>query len=125
MSSLFQDCYQVDDSSGLLVVDPDRLVSGTSVVSSLFCRRKAALSEWFKGLEGGSKTMFVGTLAHSLLQESLRTMARTREEVGAVLEAELGRGAVARDLLALGMSREEARREVEPFLPHVIYFTEK
>ncbi len=48
MGSLFQDCYQVDDSSGLLFVDPDRLVSGTSDVSSLFCRRKAAMSVWFK-----------------------------------------------------------------------------
>lgn len=44
--------YIVDDLRGLLVVRPDTLVSGTSIVSTLFCMRKAILNEKFKGLEG-------------------------------------------------------------------------
>ena len=44
--------FVIDDQSGLVVVHPDQLLSGTSIVSSLFCMRKAVLSERFKGLEG-------------------------------------------------------------------------
>jgi len=48
------DAYVVDDAGGAIVVDPDRLVSGTSVVSALFCMRKAVLAEKFKGYDGKS-----------------------------------------------------------------------
>ena len=53
---------------GLIVVSPDHLSSGTSVVSALFCMRKAVLAERFKGLGGGSRVMLVGTLVHELIQ---------------------------------------------------------
>ena len=42
----------IDDDTGLLVVNPDRLISGTSVVATLFCQRKAVLNDIFRGLEG-------------------------------------------------------------------------
>ena len=42
----------IDDSAGLLVVNPDRLISGTSVVATLFCQRKAILNDLFRGLDG-------------------------------------------------------------------------
>lgn len=42
----------VDNSTGLIVVNPDRLISGTSVVATLFCQRKAILNDIFRGLEG-------------------------------------------------------------------------
>lgn len=42
----------IDNDTGLLVVNPDRLISGTSVVATLFCQRKAVLNDIFRGLEG-------------------------------------------------------------------------
>ncbi|CAB4060455.1 DNA2 [Lepeophtheirus salmonis] len=66
----------IDDLNGLFVIHPDNLVSGTSVVAShFFCMRKAVLNERYKGLEGSSKTMFIGTVVHSLLQDSLKKEA--------------------------------------------------
>lgn len=44
--------FVLDDLNGLLVLHPDFLISGTSVVSTLFCMRKAVLNEKFKGLDG-------------------------------------------------------------------------
>ncbi len=142
------DAFLVDDSSGLLVVEPDRLVSGTSVVSTLFCMRKAVLNEWFKGLEGAygrgsvgnflillyykanyslgtSKTMFIGTLVHELLQESLREKAESRQQVEELVSSSLKRKTVLQDLLFLNMAEDELRKEVEAFLPHILYFTER
>ena len=46
------DAFLVDNATGLLVVEPDRMVSGTSIVSTLCCMRKAVLNECFKGLDG-------------------------------------------------------------------------
>jgi hypothetical protein len=59
----------VDRQSGLIVVKPDLLVSGTSVVSSLFCQRKAVLSERFRGIEPTNQVMLNGTIVHRLLQK--------------------------------------------------------
>ena len=63
------DSSLVDDKSGSVIVNPDVLVSGTAVVSALFCMRKAVLGEKLKGLEGGNRVMLVGTMVHELLQE--------------------------------------------------------
>lgn len=42
--------FQINADNGFIVTSPDFLVSGTSVVGSLFCARKAVLSERFKGI---------------------------------------------------------------------------
>lgn len=44
--------YQINADNGYIITSPDFLVSGTSVVGSLFCARKAILSERFKGIDG-------------------------------------------------------------------------
>ena len=59
----------IDCRSGLIVVRPDVLVSGTSVVSSLFCPRKAVLSERFRGTEPTNQIMLTGTVVHRLFQQ--------------------------------------------------------
>lgn len=59
----------IDRQSGLIVVRPDLLVSGTSVVASLFCCRKAVLAERFRGIEPTNQVMLNGTLVHRLLQK--------------------------------------------------------
>ena len=51
------------------MVNPDYLISGTSVVAGVFCRRKAVLNERFKGFDAGNKVMLIGTLVHELFQE--------------------------------------------------------
>lgn len=59
----------VDNSRGLIVFQPDILVSGTSVVGALFCMRKSILSDLFKGVDSGSSIMVLGILLHEFLQE--------------------------------------------------------
>lgn len=117
--------YLINDRAGLCVVNPDHLVSGTSVVSTLFCPRQAVLNERFKGLSGSSKTMFIGTLIHELLQICLDRQAQTRPEIEEQVRLVLQRPAILRDMLLLQMTRHEVRQEVDLFLPHILYFTEK
>ena len=57
------DVITVDDKSeALIVVNPDVLVSGTSIMSSMFCMRKAVLSEYFKSFGGEYSTDIVHSL---------------------------------------------------------------
>jgi hypothetical protein len=59
----------INNSVGLLVLHPDTLISSTAVVGSLFCLRRGVLSEWFRGIDGDSRIMIIGSLVHELLQE--------------------------------------------------------
>lgn len=59
----------VSNSAGLLVLHPDTLISSTAVVGSHFCGRRGVLSEWFRGIDGDSRIMVIGSLVHELLQE--------------------------------------------------------
>lgn len=51
--------YKVDKDQGFCVINPDTLISGTSVVGSLFCRRKAVLQDRFRGIDGNNKVVSI------------------------------------------------------------------
>lgn len=51
--------YLVSNESGIIVTSPDHLVSGTSVVGSLFCARKSVLTDKFRGVDDGSDSLIV------------------------------------------------------------------
>ena len=115
----------INDLNGLVIVNPDMLISGTSIVSTLFCMRKAVLNERFKGQDSRSRTMLIGTLVHELLQESLRKDLRTLDQIHSQLESCLAKPEILKNLLALGMTQIEMKKEVAPFLTHILYFTDK
>lgn len=47
--------FVINSENGYLVNLPDQLISGTSVMGSLFCARKGVLQEFFKGLDGDNE----------------------------------------------------------------------
>lgn len=47
--------YKVDRDHGYLVTLPDHLISGTTMMGSLFCRRKGMLQEMFKGMDADNE----------------------------------------------------------------------
>lgn len=50
-----KNCFTVTNASGFVVIKPDLLISGTTVVNGLFCIRKAVLSDRFSGIEANNK----------------------------------------------------------------------
>ena len=69
--------------------------------------------------------MFIGTLVHELLQESLKAKVHSVQGVRTVLEEVLSRKAIRQDLLILEMTESDLRMEVEPFLPHIEFFAKR
>ena len=69
--------------------------------------------------------MFVGTLVHVLLQECLRFESRSSQDVNFQFERVLKMSNIRQDMLGLDMNEADVKQEVEPFLPHIVFFIEK
>ncbi|XP_066245854.1 DNA replication ATP-dependent helicase/nuclease DNA2 [Euwallacea similis] len=67
-----EDNWLINNNSGYIVFEPDLLISTTSVVGSVFCKRLAVFKEKFHGFDSTNKFMIIGQMVHSLLQEVLR-----------------------------------------------------
>jgi hypothetical protein len=61
----------IDSGKGLLIVNPDILIPGTLIASSLICTRKAVLFDRFCRTEPSTVSMIVGKIVHRLLQKVL------------------------------------------------------
>ncbi|XP_014279805.1 DNA replication ATP-dependent helicase/nuclease DNA2 isoform X2 [Halyomorpha halys] len=72
----------VVDWNGLLVTHPDKLISGTTIVGSVYCMRKTILSHIFKEVGGGTRyPMVLGSSVHQLFQEALKQKYLSIEEI--------------------------------------------
>ena len=69
--------------------------------------------------------MFVGTLVHILLQECLKAAARSREDISGQIERMLQLTSLRLDMLNLNLNEADVKLEIEPFLPHILYFIER
>ena len=69
--------------------------------------------------------MFVGTLVHELLQNCLVRKCETKEHIAEQVELLLKSPSMQTDMLSLGISEDEIRREIDPFLPHTLFFIER
>ena len=115
----------VDDGHGLVILHPDTLVSGTAIVSAMFCMRKAYLSEKFKGQEGGNRVMLIGTAVHELLQEVVKQKCYSRQAILSIMNSMMESPRMLSDILALGLYEGDIRKEVEEFIVHIQYFVKR
>ena len=69
--------------------------------------------------------MFVGTLVHVLLQECLRFEARSQSDVSFQFDRIMRLPNIRQDMLVLNMTEDDVKLEVDPFLPHVVFFIER
>ena len=79
--------WVINNKKGWLVYEPDLLIPCTSVVGSLFCKRKGVLSDLFRGFEGSNRIMIVGILTHTLLQQALKNKLTTTEEIRGLMKS--------------------------------------
>lgn len=62
------DLWTVNNENGFVTRHTDTLVSGTTIVGSLFCSRRSVIADIYKGLDCNAANMVIGTLLHQLLQ---------------------------------------------------------
>eukprot|EP00884_Botryococcus_braunii_P022766 jgi/Botrbrau1/9173/Bobra.0236s0005.1 len=108
-----------DYKSGLFVVEPDRLVSGTRVAGSFRCLRQAVLEERFGGKSGRSAVE--GTLLHSLLQVALREGSGvSQEDLQRAMPNLLDRH--REQMLEVSLPDHEATARLQKAVPAILQF---
>ncbi|XP_063388913.1 DNA replication ATP-dependent helicase/nuclease DNA2 [Cydia fagiglandana] len=112
--------FTVSNSSGLLVLRPDRLVSSTSVVAGVFCQRKAVLQERWKGIDSANTAMTIGILVHELVQKALtqniRAVDQLRKEANNIIKESI------QSLYDAGLSDEEASSNIQQYIAPLAEF---
>ncbi len=110
------------DQFGYVVTSPDYLVSGTSVVGSLFCRRKGVLAERFTGIDCNNKIMAIGSIVHELFQISLRRKLMKFDEIMAICDEMLHSHQMMYIMYETMMTPIDVRNEMEKFVEKIVEF---
>ncbi|XP_073948369.1 uncharacterized protein [Choristoneura fumiferana] len=113
-------CFSVTNTTGLIVLRPDRLISSTSVVAGVFCKRKAVLQERWRGIDSANSAMTIGILVHELVQKALtqniKTVDLLRKEAGKILKESI------QSLYDAGLSEEEACSNIQQYISPLAEF---
>ncbi|XP_076683679.1 DNA replication helicase/nuclease 2 isoform X2 [Andrena cerasifolii] len=120
--------WVVDNSGGLLIVHPDALISGTTVVGALFCSRKTVLTEKFRKMEtlpffkGDQTSLVVGSLSHELMQTAMCQNINKVSDVTKLLDSILQSKATAGTLYASEITLDACRQHMLPYVPRIFEF---
>ncbi|CAG9808331.1 unnamed protein product [Chironomus riparius] len=118
--------YFVSNDSGIIVVLPDFLVSGTTVVGSLFCTRKSVLSERFRGVDfDDTLVMHVGSIVHEIIQKAMKDNLTTLKEVKRASEEVLNHANIIQLLYACKISPEDLKSQIDPFIDRIFHFMQQ
>ncbi|XP_032416821.1 DNA replication ATP-dependent helicase/nuclease DNA2 isoform X3 [Xiphophorus hellerii] len=109
--------WLVDRERGFLVLQPDSLISGTSISNSIRCMRRAVLGEMFKRFDGGSKQMLNGTMVHEVFQRAASAKDFSLQKLSQLADEALRNHRYLGDMYALGVSQEEMQQELHDYLP--------
>ncbi|MEQ2264568.1 hypothetical protein XENORESO_012835 [Xenotaenia resolanae] len=109
--------WLVDREQGFLVLQPDNLISGTSISSSIRCMRRAVLGEMFKSFDGGSKQMLNGTMVHEVFQRAATAKDFSLQKLSQLADEALCSPRHLGDMYTLGASQEEMKQELYEYLP--------
>ncbi|XP_038150568.1 DNA replication ATP-dependent helicase/nuclease DNA2 [Cyprinodon tularosa] len=109
--------WLVDREQGFLVLQPDSLISGTTISNSIRCMRRAVLGEVFKSFDGGSKQMLNGTMVHEVFQRAATTKDFSLHNLSRLADEALCSPRYLGDMYTLGVSQEEMKQELHEYLP--------
>ncbi|CAB3246254.1 unnamed protein product [Arctia plantaginis] len=112
--------YCVNNTSGLLVLRPDHLMSSTSVVAGVFCKRKAVLQEHWRGIDSANIAMTTGILIHELVQTALTQNITSIDQLKIVTDNIITES--IERLYDAGVTEDEARISIHNYLPPLADF---
>lgn len=120
-----ENIWKITNDYGFIVYEPDLLLSSTSIVGSIFCKRKTVLSEFFHGFESANSHMLIGTLVHMLFQTALKKNIRTSEPLLECLDNFLKRYDTVRKIYESSLTSNEIKKQIKAFIPRICSFMER
>ncbi|XP_077997914.1 DNA replication ATP-dependent helicase/nuclease DNA2-like [Glandiceps talaboti] len=117
----------VDQNNNFVIVEPDLLLSGTSIASSIRCMRRSVLNEIFKGTDFSSKAMACGTLLHDVFQQAIITRDFSKQAVTNIIMTTIAKQPHLNNMFVLGLQESDMLETVEPYMSSIeewanIYF---
>ncbi|CAC5382063.1 DNA2 [Mytilus coruscus] len=119
LGSFDGDTYHITDTNGLIVVNPDLLLSGTTVVSSVFCMRKGVLSEKFKGCDKGNQQMLYGSIIHFVFQQVLQKGLTSEEQILKEATTTVQQARFLHDMYKCNATEGEVLEEIKKYIPQM------
>ncbi|KAI4471143.1 dna2/nam7 helicase family [Holotrichia oblita] len=116
------DIWKITNEGGLLVYEPDMLLSNTAVVGALFCKRRSIFKEKFLGFEPENKVMLIGGLIHTLLQGVLKIKTADALKIEDMLHKLLLTRSTVKAMYNCSLSFEDLKTEMMQFVPQIIKF---
>ena len=117
--------YTINNSNGLLVINPDDLLTCTLVASSLFCERKTWLNNVFLGQVGTNKAMLVGTLVHEVFQYAVNNKITQMDKLTKYLDEQLDSASVMMEIYSVELHIKDIRSEAINYLKSVQEWVER
>ena len=122
----FKSHWEINNQQGLFIVNPDILLSGTTISGSMFCQRKSILQHYFTDVAGKTKkSMLLGTLIHSIFQKCAKIENLNLNLIKKVAKSEIKQ---TNHLLAFYESEvtdDEIWNEIEIYFPTIVQWVVK
>lgn len=104
----------IDNVNGLLVINPDILISATTLMSAHYCMRKSWLTRLFEIFGETNLAFVIGNVVHELFQESLKRGLFSIGDIENLFMNEILK-TLTLDLYSMNMSQEELISYVKPY----------
>ncbi|KAG5673320.1 hypothetical protein PVAND_003380 [Polypedilum vanderplanki] len=119
--------YLVTNEGGIVVIFPDHLVSGTTVVGSLFCARKSILSEKFRGIDDGKDSiiMHIGSIVHEILQSALKENSTSLNDIKKITNKKLSNPYIMQLLYSCEIKLKDLQTQIDPFIGRIHEFMQE
>ncbi|XP_020290198.1 DNA replication ATP-dependent helicase/nuclease DNA2 [Pseudomyrmex gracilis] len=120
--------WVVDNNNGFVITQPDLLISSTTIMSGLFCNRRAVLAEKFRKIEllpdlnADYTIMTVGSLIHQWMQKALRENVHTLSGVIKLMDDMLGSKDTIEYLYTSELSLKDCRKRMMEYAPRIFEF---
>ncbi|XP_026813718.1 DNA replication ATP-dependent helicase/nuclease DNA2 [Rhopalosiphum maidis] len=114
--------WSVNNDHGFVTRHSDFLVSGTTIIGSLFCSRRSILADIYKGLDCSSAVMVIGTLVHQLLQMVLKRKQFNQKDIKTIIDEMINSPGFVHTLYESDMSFETTKKELMDFIPKIQTF---
>ncbi|XP_078269252.1 DNA replication ATP-dependent helicase/nuclease DNA2 [Rhinoraja longicauda] len=111
------DTWIINRDTGYMIVNPDHLISGTSVVNSIRCMRRAVLNERFKACERGTIHMLVGTLVHEIFQKAVTSNRFTQRQLEEIASQTISAPKYLGEMYKLSLNQADVMNAIEEYLP--------
>ncbi|XP_050539409.1 DNA replication ATP-dependent helicase/nuclease DNA2 isoform X2 [Daktulosphaira vitifoliae] len=122
MAEKCTDVWSINNDIGFVTRHSDFLVSGTTIVGSLFCTRRSVLTDIYKGLDCTPAIMVTGTLLHQLLQTVLKSKMFHSSHITALINEITNSSGFIHTLYESNMELDKTKKELMEFIPKIQNF---